>query len=104
VNAHALQTLLLVLILLVSAVVALRHLLPQAFRRAQSGIARSLGRPGRHRVLREWGQRMQPAEAKRGGCGSGMGCASCAGCESTGAESAAAIPLKFSRPPVRPAG
>ncbi|MEZ5461510.1 DUF6587 family protein [Dokdonella sp.] len=103
-NAHALQTLLLVLILLVSAVVAVRHLLPQAFRRAQSGIARSLGRPGRHRVLREWGRRMQPAEARRGGCGSGLGCASCAGCASTGAESAAAIPLKFSRPPIRPAG
>jgi hypothetical protein len=94
-NAEVLQNLLLLLILLISSVVALRHLSPHAFRRMQTGIARVLSNRQRHRVLQRWGYRLQPNEAKEGGCGSGLGCGSCSGCGSGGSETVAAISLKF---------
>ena len=98
-SAQLLQTLLLVLILLVSAVAALRYLLPNLFRRMQTGIAGVLSSPQRHRVVRQWGYWMQPEEAKRGGCGSGLGCGSCNGCGSDPVNPSAAIPLKFTQRP-----
>ena len=103
-NAHLMQTLLLSLILLVSALAALRHLLPTHFRRAQGAIARTLSQPRMYRVIRQWGYWIQPDEARKGGCGSGLGCGSCGGCGTTASETTAAIPLKFSQRPIQRVG
>ncbi|WP_423924739.1 DUF6587 family protein [Dokdonella sp.] len=103
-STQILQSLLLALILLASAFIALRHLLPNAVRRIQSAIARALSQPRRHAGVRRLGYWLQPKEAKEGQCGSGLGCSSCAGCGSASTDTVASIPLKFPPHPVRRAG
>ncbi len=90
-----LQTVLVTVIVLVSAVLALRHAAPGPFRSWQSALARVLGRPQRSAFLRAIGRWLQPLEAKQGSCGSGLGCSSCGGCGSSNAKPTDSIPLKF---------
>ena len=79
-NAGLMQNVLVTLIVTLSAVVALRRILPDVFRRVQSRFARQLGLAHRSRWMRTLGRWVQPSEARQGGCGSGTGCASCSGC------------------------
>lgn len=79
-NAHLVQNVLVALIVGASAIVALRRLLPAGFRRLQTGIAHALSQPRRHFLVRSVGRWLQPAEAREGACGSGLGCGSCSGC------------------------
>lgn len=79
-NLQSIQAAIVAVVVLASILAAARSLLPAQFRRLQSGIARALSQPRRSRALRALGRRLQPAEAKAGACGSGMGCASCRGC------------------------
>jgi hypothetical protein len=82
-NAHLIQNLVVAIVVVVSAAATLRRLMPGAFRRLQTGIARSLDQPHRSHALRAIGFWIQPGEAKSGGCGSGLGCGSCSGCGSS---------------------
>ena len=90
-----LQTVLVTVIVAVSAVIALRHVAPRLFRSGQSALSRMLGRPQRSAFLRAIGHWLQPLEAKLGSCGSGLGCSSCGGCGSSNAKPVDSIPLKF---------
>jgi hypothetical protein len=94
-NAQILQTLLVTLIVSVSAVLAVRQVFPGAFRVLQSSLARALGQSRRSDPVRRLGVWLQPDEAKKGGCGSGLGCASCAGCGTAEVRQAEAIPLNI---------
>ena len=98
-SAQVLQSILVALIVLVSAVVGARHVAPGPFRLLQSSLSRILGRQQRSGWLRALGRWMQPLEAKQGGCGSGLGCASCGGCGTSNARPVDSIPLKFRPPP-----
>jgi hypothetical protein len=98
-NTHALQTVLVALIVSVSAVLALRHVFPGVFRALQSSAARALSQPRRSDKLRSIGYWLQPAEAKKGGCGSGLGCASCGGCGTSNVRPMDAIPLRITPRP-----
>jgi hypothetical protein len=91
------QALVIGVIVTLSAWQAFRKLLPATSRRAQSAVARWLDRPGHHRLRRGVGRWLQPAEAKRGDCGSGDGCSSCGGCAPTPprAEDCEPQPLHF---------
>ncbi len=100
-NTQSLQTILVTAIVLISAILAARHLAPNAFRLLQSRLARILGRPQHGAFLRAIGRWLQPLEAKQAGCGSGSGCASCAGCGSAGAKPLESIPLKFHSQPLQ---
>jgi hypothetical protein len=79
-NAGSMQNVLVTLIVALSALVALRRILPNVFRRLQSRFSRHLGQARHPRWIRRFGRWVQPSEARQGGCGSGLGCASCAGC------------------------
>jgi hypothetical protein len=94
-NTQILQTLLVTLIVSISAVLALRQVFPGAFRVLQSSLAQTLGQSHRSDRVRRLGVWLQPDEAKKGGCGSGLGCASCAGCGTAEVRQAVAIPLSF---------
>lgn len=96
-NAQLVQSLVLALIAIASLAFAIRHVLPGTSRRMQSALARKLGRPQRGRVAHALGRWLQPAEASRGACGSGSGCASCGGCGSAPVDDEAvqAIALKL---------
>ena len=94
-NSSMLQTLLVALIVSVSAILAARHVAPGPFRLLQTSLARALSRSQQSAILRGLGLWMQPAEAKKGSCGSGLGCASCAGCGTSPALPGDAIPLKI---------
>ena len=96
-----LQAVLVTVIVSISAILAARHLAPGPFRLLQSRLARALGRPRRNAFLRAIGRWLQPLEAKRGGCGSGLGCASCGGCGTSNAKPVESIPLKFHSPPLQ---
>lgn len=100
-SAHWLQTVLVSVIVSVSAVLALRHVAPGLFRLCQSSLARMLGQPQRSAFLRAIGRWLQPLEAKQGGCGSGMGCSSCGGCGTSNPKPVDSIPLKFGSPPLQ---
>ncbi|SFN14452.1 DUF6587 family protein [Dokdonella immobilis] len=82
-NAALMQDLIVTTIVTLSVGVAARRLLPAQFRRLQAGLAHALGQPRRGRLLRAIGHWLQPAEARNGGCGSGLGCGSCGGCGSS---------------------
>jgi hypothetical protein len=95
VNAFdAVQAGVLALVLLASLIAAFRKLLPQTARRVQSRLAAALDRPGRSSRTRRLGRRLQPAEARSGGCGSGDGCSSCGGCAPV-PRHAEPMPLEF---------
>ena len=98
-NASMLQTLLVALIVSVSAILAARHMAPGLFRWLQTSIARVLSRSARSAILRGVGIWLQPLEAKKGGCGTGLGCASCGGCGTSAAPSVGTIPLKINPRP-----
>lgn len=100
-STHWLQTVLVTLIVSVSAVLAVRHVAPGLFRIGQSSLARMLGRPQRGGFLRALGRWLQPLEAKQGGCGSGLGCSSCGGCGTSKTNPVDSIPLKFRTPPLQ---
>ena len=96
-----LQTVLVTVIVSISTILAARHLAPGPFRLLQSRLARALGRSQRNAVLRAVGRWLQPREARQGGCGSGLGCASCGGCGTSNAKPEESIPLKFHAPPLQ---
>lgn len=98
-NASMLQTLLVALIVSVSAIVAARHVAPDRFRWMQTSIARALSRLPRSAILRGIGLWLQPLEAKNGGCGTGLGCGSCGGCGASPAPPLDTIPLKINPRP-----
>ena len=91
-NAALMQNLIVTTIVTLSVGMAARRLLPAQFRRLQAGLAHALGQPRRGRLLRAVGHWLQPAEARNGGCGNGLGCGSCGGC-GTSASPGDAIPL-----------
>lgn len=94
-----LQTLLVGLIVSVSAILAARHVAPGLFRRLQTSIARALSRSERSAILRGVGLWLQPLEAKKGGCGTGLGCGSCGGCGTSAALPVDTVPLKINPRP-----
>ncbi len=98
-SSSTLQTLLVALIVSVSAMLAARHVLPGPFRLLQTSIARALSRSERSAILRGVGLWLQPLEAKKGGCGTGLGCGSCGGCGTSPALPVDAIPLTISPRP-----
>jgi hypothetical protein len=79
-NAQLLQDVLVTAIVGTSTVVVLRRLAPARFRRMQTGMAHFLGQPQRGAIARAIGRWLQPDEARKGACGSGLGCGSCSGC------------------------
>jgi hypothetical protein len=99
-NALVMQNFLVSLILAACLLVVLRRVVPTAFRRWQTTLARHLGRSHRPRWVRALGRALQPGSARQGACGSGSGCASCSGC-GVAPSSMDAIPLVI-RP--RPSG
>ena len=94
-----LQTALVGLIVSVSAILAARHMAPGLFRRLQTSIARALSRSERSAILRGVGLWLQPLEAKKGGCGTGLGCGSCGGCGTSTALPVDTVPLKINPRP-----
>lgn len=91
------QAVVLTLVLLASVLAAFGKLLPKTAKRWQSRLSAMLDRPQRGRWLRRLGRWLQPAEAKRGDCGSGDGCSSCCGCAPTPAAPGEPMPLEFKR-------
>ena len=91
------QALVIGLVVVASAAVAFRKLMPQTSRRLLGRIAYAWNQPHRHALLRRLGRWLQPAEASSGGCGSGDGCSSCGSCAPAPAPSktAEAVPLEF---------
>jgi hypothetical protein len=79
------------LVVVVSAYVAFRKLLPKTSTRVMARVSASLNRPGRAGVVRSLGRRLQPATAT-GSCGDG--CGSCGSCGPTAPKSEAQ-PLHF---------
>jgi hypothetical protein len=98
-NTHIVQTVLVALIVSLSALLALRQVFPGVFRLLQSSAARALSHAPRSDRLRRIGVWLQPAEAKSGGCGSGLGCARCTGCASSAPRPVDAIPLRVTPRP-----
>jgi hypothetical protein len=94
-NTQIVQTVVVALIVSVSALLALRQVFPGVFRVLQSSLARALGQSRRSDRVRRLGIWLQPDEARRGGCGSGLGCTSCAGCGMAEVRPAEAIPLRI---------
>jgi hypothetical protein len=74
------QAILIGLIVLASAVVAFRKLLPKTATRLQAHVSASFNQPARAGWLRVIGRRIQPAAAT-GSCGDG--CGSCGSCGPT---------------------
>lgn len=91
------QALVIGLVVVISAAVAFRKLMPQTSRRLLGRIAYAWNQPHRHALLRRLGQWLQPAEASSGGCGSGDGCSSCGSCAPAAPAPAKtdAMPLEF---------
>ncbi len=79
-NAQLVQDVLVAAIVGTSAIVVLRRFAPARFRRMQAGMAHFLGQPQRGFISRAIGRWLQPDEARKGACGSGLGCGSCSGC------------------------
>jgi len=79
------------LVVVVSAYVAFRKLLPKTSTRVMARVSASLNRPGRTGVVRSLGRRLQPATAT-GSCGDG--CGSCGSC-GPAAPKSEAQPLHF---------
>ena len=79
------------LIVVVSAYVAFRKLLPKTSARTMARVSASLNRQGRSEAVRSLGRRLQPAAAT-GSCGDG--CGSCGSCGPT-APRMDAQPLHF---------
>jgi hypothetical protein len=98
-NTQIVQTVVVALIVSVSALLALRQVFPGLFRLLQSSAARTFSHAHRSDRLRRIGVWLQPTEAKRGGCGSGLGCASCAGCTTSAQRPVDAIPLRVTPRP-----
>ncbi|QDE39335.1 hypothetical protein FIV34_09035 [Luteibacter pinisoli] len=80
------------LIVLVSAYVAFRKLLPKTSTRVMASVSASLNHEGRPGVVRAVGRKLQPASAS-GSCGDG--CGSCNSCGPAPASPADAQPLTF---------
>jgi hypothetical protein len=78
VNTFAImQAVIIALVVLASAVVAFRKLLPKTATRAQARLAAALNRPTRPAWMRALSRSLQPATAT-GSCGDG--CGSCGSC------------------------
>jgi hypothetical protein len=71
------QGVVIALVVVVSAYVAFRKLLPKTSTRIMARVSASLNRNGRPGVVRSLGRRLQPAAAT-GSCGDG--CGSCGSC------------------------
>jgi CBS domain containing-hemolysin-like protein len=74
------QAVIIALIVLTSAVVAFRKLLPKTATRLQAQMSASFNQPDRANWMRVIGRRIQPAAAT-GSCGDG--CGSCGSCGPT---------------------
>ncbi|TCV93252.1 hypothetical protein EC912_105112 [Luteibacter rhizovicinus] len=85
------QAVIIGLVVLTSAVVAFRKLLPATAKRWQANWSASLNRSGRATWMRALGRRLQPATAT-GSCGDG--CGSCNSCGPSAAKSDVQ-PLEF---------
>lgn len=59
---------------------AFRRLLPNTSRHLLARASAALEQPARGALAHRFARWLRPAEAKRGGCGSGDGCGSCGGC------------------------
>lgn len=86
------ETLIIGAIVLASAYVAFRKLLPKTSTRVMAGVSASLNHEGRSGVLRAIGRKVQPASAS-GSCGDG--CGSCNTCGPAPAAPQDAQPLTF---------
>lgn len=85
------QTVIIALIVVISAYVAFRKLLPKTSTRIMARVSASLNRDGRSGAIRSIGRRVQPAAAT-GSCGDG--CGSCGSCGPTPPKTDAQ-PLQF---------
>lgn len=86
------ETLVIGIVVLASAYVAFRKLLPKTSTRVMAGVSASLNHEGRAGVLRAIGRKVQPASAS-GSCGDG--CGSCNSCGPAPAARNDAQPLTF---------
>ena len=86
------ETLIIGIVVLASAYVAFRKLLPKTSTRVMAGVSASLNHEGRAGVLRAIGRKVQPASAS-GSCGDG--CGSCNSCGPAPAARNDAQPLTF---------
>ncbi|MGN6482034.1 DUF6587 family protein [Luteibacter sp.] len=86
------ETLIVGIVVLASAYVAFRKLLPKTSTRVMAGVSASLNHEGRAGVLRAIGRKVQPASAS-GSCGDG--CGSCNSCGPAPAARNDAQPLTF---------
>ena len=89
---EVIQGIIIGLIVVVSAYVAFRKLLPRTSTRVMARISASLNHEGRSAALRALGRRMQPATAT-GSCGDG--CGSCGSCGAAPVAKTEAQPLHF---------
>lgn len=89
------QTVVLAGVLVASAWVAFRKLMPVTTKRLLARISAALESPHRGPVAHRLAHWLQPAEAKAGSCGSGDGCSACGGCGSTAPPAAEKQPLEF---------
>ncbi|MET0934725.1 MAG: DUF6587 family protein [Luteibacter sp.] len=86
------QAVIIGLVVIASAYIAFRKLLPKTSTRVMARVSASLNREGRSGVVRTLGRRVQPAAAT-GSCGDG--CGSCGSCGPTPAVKGEAQPLHF---------
>jgi hypothetical protein len=80
------------LVVVASAYVAFRKLLPKTSTRVMARVSASLNRDGRSGIVRSLGRRVQPAAAT-GSCGDG--CGTCGSCGPAPAVKNEAQPLHF---------
>ncbi|KJV30405.1 DUF6587 family protein [Luteibacter yeojuensis] len=89
---QVIETVIIGAIVLASAYVAFRKLLPKTSTRVMAGVSASLNHEGRPGILRAIGKKVQPAGAS-GSCGDG--CGSCNSCGPTPAARTDTQPLTF---------
>ncbi len=85
-------------LLVYSAFVAWRKLMPENSRRLLGRVSAQLDRPAHGRLMRRLARWLQPSEAKSGGCGSGDGCGSCNACAVPLPQDPHSYPLHFDPP------
>jgi hypothetical protein len=89
------QTVVLAGVLVASAWVAFRKLMPATSKRLLARLSAALESPQRGPFAHRLAHWLQPAEAKAGSCGSGDGCSACGGCGSAAPPVAEKQPLEF---------
>lgn len=89
------QALVLAGVLVTSAWVAFRKLMPATSKRLLARLSAALESPQRGALAHRLARWLRPTEAKAGVCGSGDGCNACGGCGSTAPPSVQRQPLEF---------